>query len=95
MTAAWSLRSNVQYHVVTPSVTRQMMTAALVPSEDDVSDSLKLRHVLLVCPHTAVTRRRQFTGAVFTRPTLDFHQGKSVAALSRSSRDTFQLPASF
>ena len=85
----------MQDHVVSTSVIRQMVTAAFVPSEDDVSASLRLRHVLLVCRHTAVTRRRRFTGAVFTRPALDFHLGKSVAALSGSSRDTCQLPASF
>ena len=84
---------SAQQHAVTTSVRRQMATAALVPSEDDVNASFRLRHVWRVCPHTAVTRRRRFTGTVFTRPALDFHHGKSVAALSGSSRETFQLPA--
>ena len=74
---------------------RQMLTAALVPSEDGLDASFRLRHVWLVCPHTAVSRRRRFTGAVFIRPALDFHQGKSVAALSGSSGETCQLPATF
>ena len=78
---------------MTTSVIRQMETAALVPSEDDVVASFRLRHVWLVCPHAAVSRRRRFTGAVFTRPALHFHQGTSVAALSGSSRETCQPPA--
>ena len=72
--------------------TRQKVSAAFVPPEDDVYASFTdehswPRHVWLVCPHTAASRRRLFTGAVFTYPALDFHQGKSVAALSRFSKE--------
>ena len=95
MTAALFPHSNMQDHVVTASAIRQMVTAALVPFVDDVDASFRLRHVWLGCPHTAVTRRRRFTGAVFTRHALDVHQGRSVAALSGSSRETCQLPATF
>ena len=73
--------------------TRQMVTAALVPSEDDFDASFtdehsKPPHVWLVCPHT-LRRRRRFTGAMFSRPSLDFHQGKSVAG----SRDPAEKPS--
>ena len=74
---------------------RQMLTAALVPSEDGLDASFRLRHVWLVCPHTAVSRRRRFTGAVFIRFALDFDQGGSFAALSGSSGETCQLPATY
>ena len=86
----------MQDHVVTNQRdSRQMLTAALVLSEDDFDTSFKLRHVWLVCPHAALSRHRRFTGAVFTGPALDFHPGKSVAALSISIGEACQLPATF
>ena len=77
--------------------THQMWTP---PSEDDFDASCtdehsKPRHVWLVCPHTAASRRRQFLGAVLTCPALEFHQGKCVASLSGSSREASHLPPTF
>ena len=67
---------------------RQMVTDDLDESFTD--EHSKPRHVWLVCVHTAASRRQRFTGAVSTRPALDFHQSKSVVALSGSSGETFQ-----
>ena len=71
---------------------RQMLTAALVPSRDGLDASFRLRRVWLVCPHTAVTRRRRFTGAVFTRaaPWIS----NKVDLLQRS-RDPAEKPSNY
>ena len=55
-----------------------------------------MRRSGFVCPHTAVTRRRRFTGAVFTRPALDFHQRRiCCGALGSPDRETCQLRSDF